>query len=215
MAESSLRALAKLVQVMPPRLRARVDALRAMTVTMAPGTSPREIDPLVLTTAAQACRDDERLLLAYTAADGATSQRTVEPHRLVSLGRRWYLVAYDSTARLAQLPAGPDRRSAARGQPLPPARAAGRGRRGLRPAGDAHAARQLRRLGARARTCRPGAARGSAGGRWPSLSTTRPAAPDAGRQPGLGCLRAGCRAVDITEVAPPELASTCSAGPAT
>jgi hypothetical protein len=41
MAESSLRALAKLVQVMPPRLRARVDALRAMTVTMAPGTSPR------------------------------------------------------------------------------------------------------------------------------------------------------------------------------
>jgi len=49
----------------------------------------------VLTTVAQACRNDERLALGYTAADGTASQRTVDPHRLVSLGRRWYFVAYD------------------------------------------------------------------------------------------------------------------------
>jgi predicted DNA-binding transcriptional regulator YafY len=97
MAESSLRALAKVVQVMPPRLRARVEALRAMTVSGAPGAAGvgAEVDPAVLTTTAQACRDDERLVLAYTAADGSATTRTVEPHRLVSLGRRWYLVAYD------------------------------------------------------------------------------------------------------------------------
>ncbi len=97
MAESSVRALAKVVQVMPPRLRARVDALRAMTVpgSYGAGWSGPEVDASVLTTVASACRDDERLLLAYTAGDGVDSERTVEPYRLVSLGRRWYLVAYD------------------------------------------------------------------------------------------------------------------------
>ena len=94
-AEAAVRALSKVAQVMPPRLRRRVDALRAMTVT-APweGGGPR-VDPDVLTTAAQACRDSSRLELAYTPAQGDPSVRTVEPHRLVTLGRRWYLVAYD------------------------------------------------------------------------------------------------------------------------
>jgi predicted DNA-binding transcriptional regulator YafY len=46
---------------------------------------------------ALACRDGERLRFAYTAADGRRSARHVEPHRLVCLGRRWYLVAYDLT----------------------------------------------------------------------------------------------------------------------
>ncbi len=52
MAESSVRALAKVVQVMPPRLRGRVDALRAMTVTGAYGGAGTgaEVDPAVLTT---------------------------------------------------------------------------------------------------------------------------------------------------------------------
>jgi len=95
MAESSVRALTKVVQVMPPRLRRRVDALRAMTVAQHWDDGGPEVDPVVLTTVAQACRDAERLTLAYTAADGTPSERCVEPHRLVSLGRRWYLVAYD------------------------------------------------------------------------------------------------------------------------
>ena len=95
MAEPSLRALAKIVQVMPPRLRRRVEALRAMTVvaSWAPGAAGP--DPSVLLTAAQACRDSEGLALDYTAVDGARTQRRVEPHRLVSLGRRWYLVCFD------------------------------------------------------------------------------------------------------------------------
>jgi predicted DNA-binding transcriptional regulator YafY len=55
------------------------------------------VDPGVLTTVALACRDSERLRFGYTAADGNRSDRHVEPHRLVLLGRRWYLVCYDLT----------------------------------------------------------------------------------------------------------------------
>ncbi|AHH16470.1 putative DNA-binding protein [Nocardia nova SH22a] len=97
-AESSVRALAKVVQVMPPRLRRRVEAIRAMTVDAGwPGATAPAVDPAALTTVAVACRDGERLHFAYTAADGRESDRHVEPHRLVSLARRWYLVAYDLT----------------------------------------------------------------------------------------------------------------------
>lgn len=96
-AESSVRVLAKVVQVLPPRLRKRVDALRAMTVPASWGTAGGGPDPGVLTAVALACRDTERLRFTYTAADGRRSERHVEPHRLVSLGRRWYLVAYDLT----------------------------------------------------------------------------------------------------------------------
>ena len=95
MAEASVSALAKVVQVMPSRLRRRVDALRAVTVSSGWAAPAASVAPDVLTTVAQACRDDERLSFAYRAADGTPSERTVEPHRLVSLGRRWYLVAYD------------------------------------------------------------------------------------------------------------------------
>jgi predicted DNA-binding transcriptional regulator YafY len=92
--ESSIRALTKVIQVMPPRLRRRVDALRTATVPAVWGSGPT-VDSGVLTTVAQACRDEERLRFSYTAHHGERTARHVEPHRLVSLGRRWYLVAYD------------------------------------------------------------------------------------------------------------------------
>jgi predicted DNA-binding transcriptional regulator YafY len=96
-AEASVRALAKVVQVMPGRLRRRVEALTAMTVpgSWDGGGARLNLDPAVLTTIALACRDAERIRFAYTAASGAQTARHVEPHRLVALGRRWYLVGYD------------------------------------------------------------------------------------------------------------------------
>jgi predicted DNA-binding transcriptional regulator YafY len=96
-AESSVSALTKVVQVMPPRLRRRVEALRAMTVAAGwtGEWSGPSVDAGVLTTVAQACRDAVRLRFAYSAADGTRSDRVVEPARLALLGRRWYLVAYD------------------------------------------------------------------------------------------------------------------------
>lgn len=95
-AESSVRALAKVVQVMPARLRRRVEALGTMTVPGSwGGPAGPSVDPGVLTAIALACRDSERLRFSYVAASGQSSSRHVEPHRLVSLGRRWYLVGYD------------------------------------------------------------------------------------------------------------------------
>ncbi|MER7754149.1 YafY family protein [Kitasatospora sp. NPDC097643] len=97
-AEASVRVLAKVVQVMPARLRRRVDALRAMTVPVDWGRpAAAGVDPDGLTVVALACRDVERLRFDYTTADGRGTERHVEPHRLVCLDRRWYLVAYDLT----------------------------------------------------------------------------------------------------------------------
>ena len=96
-AESSVRALAKVVQVMPARLRRRVQALGAMTEPAGWGDAggSASVDPGVLTTVALACRDCERIRFSYTALGGERTGRYVEPHRLVLLGRRWYLVGYD------------------------------------------------------------------------------------------------------------------------
>lgn len=95
LAEPSLRALAKIAEVLPARLRRQVESLRAMTVTASWEENTAGPDAGILLTAAKACRADERLAMSYTAADGTRSERRIEPHRLVSLGRRWYLVAYD------------------------------------------------------------------------------------------------------------------------
>jgi predicted DNA-binding transcriptional regulator YafY len=98
MAETSVRVLAKLVQVMPRRLRRRVEALRAVTVPAGaapPPGSADAVDPTVLTTVALACRDGERIGFGYTAQGRDRTERAVEPHRLVALGRRWYLVGWD------------------------------------------------------------------------------------------------------------------------
>ncbi|MFC7386522.1 helix-turn-helix transcriptional regulator [Sphaerisporangium rhizosphaerae] len=93
--ETSVRALAKLEQVLPSRLRHRVGALQASIEAVPPDRPGPSVDPGVLTALAAACRDRERLRFDYRAHDGSAAVRTVEPHRLVSWGRRWYLVAWD------------------------------------------------------------------------------------------------------------------------
>ncbi len=92
--ETSVQALTKVIALMPPRLRRRMDAVHTQTEGL-PWTGGPALDAEVLTTLAQACRDGEVLSFPYTAADGTASTRRVEPHRLVNLGRRWYLAGYD------------------------------------------------------------------------------------------------------------------------
>jgi predicted DNA-binding transcriptional regulator YafY len=48
-----------------------------------------------LMTLATTCRRGERVRFTYRDGADRVSERRVEPHRLVSLGRRWYLVGYD------------------------------------------------------------------------------------------------------------------------
>jgi predicted DNA-binding transcriptional regulator YafY len=91
--ETAVRALAKLEQVLPSRLRHRVHALQTATVAV-PGGQPR-VDADVLTALATVCRDHERLRFDYSDHRGGASRRTVEPLRLAHARGRWYLVAYD------------------------------------------------------------------------------------------------------------------------
>ncbi|MEV8635792.1 YafY family protein [Streptosporangium sp. NPDC051023] len=93
--EASVRALAKLEQVLPARLRHRVAALGAATVPMTAGDSPR-VDPEILAVLAGAVTGRERLRFVYRAADGDETRRLAEPYRLVAAVRRWYLLAYDN-----------------------------------------------------------------------------------------------------------------------
>lgn len=91
--EGSLRALVKLEQLMPSRLRHRIDTMRVATVSVA-GAGPT-VDPAVLSAIAGAIRGTERLRFDYLDYDGNETVRTVEPERLVVWGRRWYLLAWD------------------------------------------------------------------------------------------------------------------------
>jgi predicted DNA-binding transcriptional regulator YafY len=127
--ETSVRALAKLEQVLPGRLRRRVSALSQATSAF--GMEGPRIDSEVLATLAGACRDQVRLRFPYIARDERASQRAVEPVAVVYSGHRWYLVAYDldrddwRTFRIDRI----------RGR----VRAGERGRRRIVPGGDAAA----------------------------------------------------------------------------
>ena len=92
-AETSVRALTKLEQMLPSRLRRRVGALQSAMVPIH-GPEPT-VDPDTLTTLAAAIRDQQLLRFDYHSHDGSTARRSVEPYRLVHTGRRWYLVAWD------------------------------------------------------------------------------------------------------------------------
>ncbi|WP_406727119.1 YafY family protein [Streptomyces sp. GD-15H] len=92
--EASVRALIKLEQVLPSRLRHRVTTLQAATTPLISGDGPT-IAPETLTVMAATVAGRERLRFAYRAADGTEPRRMTEPYRLVPTGRRWYLVAYD------------------------------------------------------------------------------------------------------------------------
>jgi predicted DNA-binding transcriptional regulator YafY len=94
-AEPALRALATVRQVMPARLRQRIDTLQVTSVgrTVAK-TSVRSEDLLAISAAVRA---NEVLRFDYGAlpSDDAGLPRRVEPHHVVMWGYKWYLVAWD------------------------------------------------------------------------------------------------------------------------
>ena len=96
MEETSVRALAKLEQVLPNHLRRRVNAVHSNVTPLRWTTSAVPmVDAGALAVLAQACRDSEEVRFEYQARDGEETRRLVQPHQLVSAGRRWYLVAWD------------------------------------------------------------------------------------------------------------------------
>jgi len=98
--EAAVAAMTKLVQVMPGALRERLDTFGAVTVRVGRvgPTGPDDEEPTditILMTLAQACRRQVRLRFDYRTGEGRAGRRHAEPHRLVSLRNRWYLVAFD------------------------------------------------------------------------------------------------------------------------
>ena len=93
--ETSVRALAKLEQVLPDRLRRRVNAVHTNVSSMRWSGDQSMVDADALAVLALACRDNEQVRFDYTRRDGEAAASLVEPHNLVSAGRRWYLVAWD------------------------------------------------------------------------------------------------------------------------
>ena len=93
--ETSLRALAKLQQVLPNRLRRRVNALQTQVEPLRWGSAQAVVNSETLAVFSQACRDGEQVRFAYADREGAETRRLVDPYRLVLAGRRWYLVAWD------------------------------------------------------------------------------------------------------------------------
>ncbi|MGI5500867.1 helix-turn-helix transcriptional regulator [Lentzea sp. CA-135723] len=91
--ETAVRALLKVEQVLPSALRHRVAALEISTVPFV-GSAP-VVDAASLMAVGTACRDRQLLRFGYVGHSGVQSDREVEPHRLVTWGRRWYLVAWD------------------------------------------------------------------------------------------------------------------------
>lgn len=96
--ETSARALVKLESVLPHRLQRRVSAFRDALQAGPENTGSNVEDPVIdarlMTEVAAAIRDHQELRLDYR--DGRLHQ--VEPYRLVSWQRRWYLVARDAPA---------------------------------------------------------------------------------------------------------------------
>ncbi|HVH97597.1 MAG TPA: WYL domain-containing protein, partial [Enhygromyxa sp.] len=95
MEEVAVRTLAKLEQVLPARLRQRVNALHDAIVPLY-FAGPR-VEPRLLSTLAGASRNHERASFRYGDIEGRVAERTTEPHGLVHAGSRWYLAAWDES----------------------------------------------------------------------------------------------------------------------
>jgi predicted DNA-binding transcriptional regulator YafY len=90
---SAMRALTKLERVLPIRLRKNLRTLHSSVVEV--GDRPRHLSLANVSELAGACSERLVTRIKYTAHGGATTERRVEPFRLVRVGALWYLVAWD------------------------------------------------------------------------------------------------------------------------
>lgn len=87
--EAAARALITLRQVMPSRLRHRIDSLQ---ITAVERSTAQRVDSEVLMALSVAVHAREELRFDYT---GSSAPRRTQPHHLITWGGRWYLVAWD------------------------------------------------------------------------------------------------------------------------
>lgn len=89
--EAAGRALAKLEQTLPRSSRTQVAAVSLATIRVP--SSGDEVDRDILVTVSKACRERDVLCVLYRNHEGREAERRLQPYRVVSIGRRWYLVA--------------------------------------------------------------------------------------------------------------------------
>ncbi|WP_367318989.1 helix-turn-helix transcriptional regulator [Streptomyces sp. HUAS ZL42] len=96
-AEDATRALATLRQVIPPRLRHRIDLLRITAVQPPADHDIPQVGGRLLVDLSRAIHAREELRFDYTPgpSTSAGNPRRVQPHHLVIRRNRWYLVAWD------------------------------------------------------------------------------------------------------------------------
>jgi predicted DNA-binding transcriptional regulator YafY len=99
--EAAARALTTVRQVMPARLRRRIDTLQVTAVDQPTARPNPQVEPGVLTTVSAAVHAHEVLRFDYASAPGTGGDRAesptrrVEPHHLITRAGRWYLLAWD------------------------------------------------------------------------------------------------------------------------
>ncbi|MGW1871248.1 helix-turn-helix transcriptional regulator [Streptomyces mauvecolor] len=117
-----VRALAKLEQALPVRLRRQVTAIQSTAAPLPVPWSTGSTDaPSTLATLAAACREHETLTFTYRRGSGKTGRRRVEPHTLVAADPVWYLIAYDTEHAKWRLPRRPPHRPHPHRTPRPTA----------------------------------------------------------------------------------------------
>ncbi len=92
---TTIALMAKLDPILPDRLRRRVDAFQHSMEVLSWSPATATVPAASLVTLSLGCRDREEIRFDYQRRDGEVSRRLVQPHQLVSAGRRWYLVAWD------------------------------------------------------------------------------------------------------------------------
>ncbi|RSM87386.1 transcriptional regulator [Kibdelosporangium aridum] len=101
--DAATRALATMRQVMPARLRHRIDAVQVTVVERSTARPAEKVDSAVLLALSAAVRAHEVLRFDYASelpqadpADGSfIPPRRVEPHHVINRAGRWYLVGWD------------------------------------------------------------------------------------------------------------------------
>jgi predicted DNA-binding transcriptional regulator YafY len=86
-------ALAKVLRVLPLRVRERLSAVSTHLI-LSPHQQDARPDASLLIELSDAIEQRRRIAIDYRAQDNTVSQRAVEPYSVVGWWGRWYLVAY-------------------------------------------------------------------------------------------------------------------------
>jgi predicted DNA-binding transcriptional regulator YafY len=147
--ESSLRALAKLEQVLPPRLRRQLATLQDVTVLAHRRHGVPAADPALLTELARLARERFSVRFDYSDRRATSTRRRVEPYRVVNAALRWYLVGWDldrrdwRTFRVDRIASSPSPAARFAPRPLSDAEVEALVTRGIPPEARAHQARAV------------------------------------------------------------------------